>query len=186
MAYPLITERLSIAPLAGADAADFARYRQEPGVALYQSWSADFSEAAALRIVAGQPAGDLPGPGQWLQLGVHSRNGGQLLGDVAVHRLSEQPGTFELGVTFAGEHQGRGYATESMLALLGFLFDVHGAHRVLAHCDARNGAVAAVLRKAGLRQESRQVEADWFKGEWTTLDTYALLGREWPTRTARG
>ncbi|TFD45563.1 hypothetical protein E3T33_07065 [Cryobacterium sp. TMT1-2-1] len=105
MAYPLITERLSIAPLAGADAVAFARYRQEPGVALYQSWSTDFSEAAALSIVAGQPAGDLPG---------------------------------------------------------------------------------AVLRKAGLRQECRQVEADWFKGEWTTLDTYALLGREWPRGAARG
>lgn len=179
MAYPLVTVRLSIAPLAGEDVAVFARYRQEPEVARYQSWSTDFSETDALRLVAARPPGNLPGPGEWLQLGVRTRSGGHLLGDVALHRLAGQPDTFELGVTFAGVHQGRGYATEALLAVLGELFTRHGAHRVIAHCDARNDQVAAVLRKVGLRQESREVEADWFKGEWTTLDTYALLAREW-------
>ena len=29
-----------------------------------------------------------------------------------------------------------------------------------------------------MRQESNQVEADWLKGEWTTLDGYAVLDRE--------
>ncbi|TFB46495.1 GNAT family N-acetyltransferase [Cryobacterium tagatosivorans] len=182
MAYPLVTGRLSIAPLAEEDAAAFARYRQQPEVARYQSWSTAFSEADAARLIAARPPGDLPGPGEWLQLGVRVRGGVQLLGDVAVHCVAEQPDTFELGVTFAGEHQGRGYATEALLAVLGGLFTEHGAHRVIARCDARNDAIAAVLRKGGLRKESREIEADWFKGEWTTLDTYALLAREWAPR----
>jgi hypothetical protein len=29
-----------------------------------------------------------------------------------------------------------------------------------------------------MRHESREVDADWFKGEWTTLDGYAVLARE--------
>ena len=180
MPYPLLTERLSIGPLLEADAAAFTRYRQDPEVARYQSWSADFGEADAARLIAAQPSGALPPAGEWLQLGVWARAGGQLLGDVALHRVADQPDTVELGVTFAREHQGHGYATEALLAVLGELFEVHAVHRAVAHCDARNTSVAAVLRRVGMRQEARGLEADWFKGEWTTLDTWAMLAREWP------
>jgi RimJ/RimL family protein N-acetyltransferase len=180
MPYPLLTERLGIEPLIETDAAAFTRYRRDPIVARYQSWSADFGEADAARLIAAQPPGALPPAGGWLQLAVRARAGGQLLGGVALHRVADQPDTIELGVTFAREHQGRGYATEALVAVLGELFEVHAVHRTIAHCDARNVSVAAVLRRVGMRQEARALEADWFKGEWTTLDTFALLAREWP------
>ena len=181
MPYPLLTDRLSIAPLLEADAQAFARYRRNPDVARYQSWSTDYSEADAARLVAGQPHGDLPDAGEWIQLAVWA--GGEMLGEVAVQRVAGQPDTFELGVTFAREHQGRGYATEAVRAVLDELFAVHGAHRVYAQCDARNTPVAALLRRLGMRHEARQVDADWFKGEWTTLDEFALLSREWADPT---
>ena len=57
-----------------------------------------------------------------------------------------------------------------------------GAYRVVAFCDARNAPVARLLRRVGMRQESSQVEADYFKGEWTTLDGYAVLAREYVAR----
>jgi hypothetical protein len=34
--------------------------------------------------------------------------------------------------------------------------------------------------------EGRLVEADWFKGEWSTLRLYALLDREWRAGTLSG
>ena len=49
-------------------------------------------------------------------------------------------------------------------------------------CDARNDAVQALLARAGMRQESRQVDADWCKGEWTTVDGFAVLRGEWLRR----
>ena len=45
--------------------------------------------------------------------------------------------------------------------------------------DARNGAVLALMRRLGLRHEGAIVEGDWFTGEWTTLERFALLRREW-------
>jgi RimJ/RimL family protein N-acetyltransferase len=39
--------------------------------------------------------------------------------------------------------------------------------------------VQRVLERLGFRCEARHVEADWFKGEWTTLRVYAVLEREW-------
>ena len=57
-------------------------------------------------------------------------------------------------------------------------------HRVFAQVDDRNVAVQRLLDRLGFRREGRLVEADWFKGEWATLCSYALLDHEWATRTA--
>ena len=176
--YPLTTGRLVIEPLVETDVAAFTSYRRDPDVARLQSWTPDYSEDDARALVAGQPGTELPEPGGWIQLAVRSATDGRLLGDVAVHRVSDQPDTFEVGVTFARSSQGRGFATEALGCVLRFLFDDGSAHRVIAFCDARNEPVARILRRLGFRHESRQVDGHFFKGEWTTLDGYALLAHE--------
>jgi RimJ/RimL family protein N-acetyltransferase len=181
--YPLLTDRLSIAPLGSADAEAFVAYRREPAVARFQGWDVDYRADDAARLVAGQPDGDLPGPGGWIQLAVRDRgaDGGDeagLLGDVAVHTLEDQPSTYELGVTLAPASQGRGFGTEAVGHVMDHLFRRAEAHRVVAFCDARNTAVARLLVRVGMRHEGRAVEADHFKGEWTSVDTYARLRRE--------
>ena len=181
-AVSLTTERLTIEPLAAVDVPAFVAYRQDAEVARYQSWATDYSVADAERLVAGQADGRLPSPGAWLQLAVHETTTGDgpgaLVGDVALHRLDDQPDTFEVGVTLAPDSQGRGFGAEAVTALVDFVFDDEHAHRVVAYCDERNTGVARLLTRVGFRHESRQIEADWFKGEWTTLDGYALLSRE--------
>lgn len=174
----LATARLMIEPLAGRDIDAFTEYRQDPEVARYQSWGADYSRADAERLVGGQREGRLPSPGDWLQLAVRETASGTLLGDLALHRLDEQPRTFEVGVTLARSLQGQGIASEALSALLDFVFDREEAHRVVAFCDSRNESVARLLTRVGFRHEARQVDADWFNGEWTTLDGYALLASE--------
>jgi RimJ/RimL family protein N-acetyltransferase len=145
-----------------------------------RGWTTDYSEADGHELVAAQRTWDMPPDGEWMQLGMNA--GVELVGDLAVHRLADQPGTLEFGVTLDPEHSGRGYATEGARALIDALVDGHDAHRVVAFCDARNASVARVFQRLGLRHESRQVEADWFKGEWTTLDGWAVLGAEWRER----
>ena len=84
-----------------------------------------------------------------------------------------------LPVTFAPATQGRGLATEALGAVVTRLFEQHDLHRVYAQADDRNVPVHRLLERLGFRCEARLVEADWFKGEWTTLRTYATLRREW-------
>ena len=176
MWQPLTTARLVIEPLVAGDIDAFTAYRRDADVARWQSWDTDFDEADARHLVEGQPTG-LPGPGDWLQLAVRSADRTVLFGDVAVHRLPDQPDSFEIGVTLPPTSQGRGIASEAVERVLQHLF-AEGAHRVVAFCDARNAPVARLLRRVGMRQESHQVEADLCKGEWTTLDGYAILARE--------
>ena len=170
----LTTTRLTIAPLDATDIPVFVAYRGDPDIAKWQSWETSYSEVDAQNLVDGQAGWELPPAGEWMQLAV--RENDLLVGDVAIHLLDDQPGTWEVGVTFAV--QGRGFATEALAAVVGELF-THGAHRVIANCDARNLAVHHLLERIGLRQESRLVEADWFKNEWTTLDGFAVLASEW-------
>ncbi|HEX5617783.1 MAG TPA: GNAT family protein [Solirubrobacteraceae bacterium] len=172
------TERLRLRPFEARDLEAFVAYRSAPEVARYQSWDTTFSLADAERFLAEQQEVELGRPGGWVQLAATDRDTGALCGDCAVHVLADQPATAEVGVTFAPEHQGSGLATEALSAVVGHLFAEHGLHRVYAQADDRNVAVQRLLERLGFRCEARLVEADWFKGEWTTLRTYAILRRE--------
>lgn len=179
----LRSARLVIRPIGAADIPAFVSYRREPAVARHQSWGVDYSESDAAALVAGQPSTDWPGPGEWVQLGLHlAESPDVLVGDVAVGADAVQPDTFELGVTLAPAHQGHGYAREALEVVLARLMDERGAHRVVMQGDARNEAVLALMRRLGLRHEGTILEGDWFKGEWTTLERFALLDREWRDR----
>ncbi len=175
----IVSERLVLRPLGVDDVSAFAAYRSDPGVARYQSWDTTYSPADAERLVAAQQGVELGDPGPWLQLAALDRVSGALCGDCAVHVETDQPQTAEVGVTFAPATQGSGLATEALGAVVTRLFDQHGLHRVYARADDRNVPVHRLLERLGFRCEARLVEADWFKGEWTTLRIYATLRSEW-------
>jgi RimJ/RimL family protein N-acetyltransferase len=184
MTFPITTERLVLAPLAHRDREAFVAYRRDPLVARWQSWEPDYSTEDADALLAGQPEGIVPASGAWLQIAVRDRASGTLLGDVAVHAVADQPDTYELGVTLARAAQGTGVAAEALSAVIEELFGELAAHRVIAITDARNTAAARLFTRLGFRHEGRAVEADWFKGEWSSLDTWALLRGEHGARPA--
>ena len=175
----IVTERLLLRPLQQDDVPAFAAYRSDPEIARYQSWSTSYSAADGERLVAAQQGVAFGEPGPWVQIAALDRATGELCGDCAVRVATDQPGTAEVGVTFAPATQGRGLATEALGAVIGRLFEQHDIHRVYAEADDRNVAVHRLLERLGLRCEARLVEADHFKGEWTTLRVYAILRREW-------
>ena len=178
MTYPLTTSRLSIAPLGADDAAGFVAYRQDPDVARWQGWEPTYSDVEAAQLIASQPSSDLPDRGGWLQFAIHDLGSGKMQGDVAVHALTDLPDTFELGITLAPASQHQGMATEVLKRMLDHLFTTANAHRVTANCDARNSPVARLLRGVGMRKESSQIDVEFFKNEWITLDGYAILQAE--------
>jgi RimJ/RimL family protein N-acetyltransferase len=178
----IVTERLLLRPFRDEDLETFVGYRSDPEVARYQSWAASYSMADAERFLASQRDVELGAPGEWVQLAAVDWRTGTLCGDCAVHVLATQPATAEVGVTFARAHQGSGLATEALAAVVGRLFTEHRLHRVYAEADDRNVAVHRLFERLGFRCEARLVEADWFKGEWSTLRVFAVLQREWASR----
>jgi RimJ/RimL family protein N-acetyltransferase len=178
----IVTERLVLRLMEAGDAAAFAAYRSHPDVARYQSWDTGFSREDGERLVAVQADADFGEAGRWIQVAAVDRVTGALCGDCAVHVETSPPRTAEVGVTFATETQGRGLASEALGAVVTRLFEEHDIHRVHAEADDRNVAVHRLLERLGFRCEARLVEADFFKGDWCTMRTYAVLRREWPRR----
>jgi RimJ/RimL family protein N-acetyltransferase len=182
-----VTERLRLRPFQADDLEAFVAYRSEPEVARYQSWDGAYSMADAESFLGSQQGLAFGRPGEWLQLAIVDRVTGAVCGDCAVRVADDRPATAEIGVTLAPASQGKGVATEALTAVVAELFERHDMHRVFAEADDRNVPVLRLLERLGFRCEARLVEADWFKGEWSTLRVYAVLDREWHgTRSGPG
>lgn len=178
----IVTERLSLRPFRADDLETFVGYRSDPEVARYQSWDRTYSMADAESFLSSQRALEFGQPGEWVQLAIVDRETGTVCGDCAVRVETDQPATAEVGVTLAPASQGKGMAAEALTAVLTELFEQRGMHRVFAQADDRNLPVRRLLERLGFRCEGCLVEADWFKGEWSTLRLYAMLDREWRGR----
>ncbi|GIH02497.1 N-acetyltransferase [Rhizocola hellebori] len=174
------TPRLVIRRFQATDVAAFAAYRCDPEVARYQSWSPAMTmqEAAALvdEFATGDP--DVPG---WFQYAIAMRAADPvLIGDVGVH-LHENMMQAEIGFTLNRQHQGHGYATEAVQAMLHHLFAYRRLKRVSAECDARNSASARLLQRVGFQREGLRRQHTWIKGEWTDDLLFGLLAAEFPS-----
>jgi RimJ/RimL family protein N-acetyltransferase len=122
--------------------------------------------------------------GDWLSAAVVLRESGDVVGDLALHWVSNEHRTGEIGFTFDPARQGNGYATEAARAVLRLAFEDFGLHRVIGRAEPRNSASTRVLEKLGMRKEAHLVENEWVKGEWQSEVVYALLDREWPVASS--
>ncbi len=179
MSLFLQSPRLILRSFEARDAQPFADYRSDPEVAKYQGWQAPYSLEQAQAVVAAMQAASPGEPGQWYQIAMERKAGGELVGDCAFQRLRDDPRQAEVGITLARPFQGHGYGQEALTCLLGYLFGELGLHRVRANCDPANQASARLLQRMNFRHEGRWVESLWFKGAWADEDWYALLAREW-------
>lgn len=178
---PLRARRVVLRRFRPSDAEAFARYRSDPEVARYQGWDAPYALEHAARFAAAMAAGRPDTPGEWFQVAVALRDTeDDLIGDCAFSPRADEPRTVEIGFTFAPAHQGHGYAREAVTALLGYLFERLGKHRVTASCDPRNARSRRLLEVVGMREEGHLVESTWCGGEWADDLLFAVLSREWP------
>ena len=86
----------------------------------------------------------------------------------------------ELGWCLDPEHQGRGYATEAVTALMRLCFDDLGLRRVAANCFADNEESWRLMERLGMRREVHTLRESLHRsGEWLDGMGYALLADEW-------
>ena len=140
------TMRLVLRVLDAGDLDAFVAYRRHPSVHPWQSWGADYDLDDARRLVEELAAVPPGTPGEWCQVAVE--RGGVLVGDVAFCLDAGDPTRASIGYTLAPEHQGHGYATEAVSALLAWLAE-RGVVTVGADALADNEASRRVLDRLG-------------------------------------
>jgi RimJ/RimL family protein N-acetyltransferase len=177
--WPVETNRLTLRPFVEGDLDAVHAMRSDPGVVRYlygEVQSRDETRTSLEQKIAAPAWGQ---EGDWLSAAAVERESGLIVGDMALHWVSERDRTAEIGFVFDPGHQGKGFATEAAGALIDWVFEEAGFHRVIGRAEARNAASARVLEKLGMRLEAHLVENEWVKGEWQSELVYAILEREW-------
>jgi len=185
--YPILTERLLLRPIdAEADLMQIHAYRSIPEVCRYVPFIPGTPQELAERLADPERIRSaIDDEGQVMSLVMVRRDTGLLVGDLVLFWHSTTDQRAEVGYVLHPDHEGRGFATEGVQALLELCFEGAGAHRVTARVDERNTASTRLLERLGFRQEATFVEGEWFKGEWTTLEVFAMLDREWRAQNSR-
>jgi RimJ/RimL family protein N-acetyltransferase len=174
----ILTKRLILTPLISSDAPALFAYRSDPEVCRYQTWQPRSLDEAQ-RFIDGLQSVAFDTPGTWFQLGIRLQDVGLLVGDLGVHFPAEIPRQVEIGITVAPDHQARGFGSEAVTGVLGYLFGPLQKHRVFASVDPRNQRSLALLKRVGMRQEAHFRESLWFKGAWVDDLVFAILESEW-------
>jgi len=157
----LRTERLRLRRSRVADAEAISAYRSDPEVHVHQGW--DRTDPDGVRGEIQEMAARAPGePGGWVQFSVETLEDGRLVGDVGLSPQDGEPGVIKVGYTIAPAAQGNGYATEAIVALVGYAIEMLDAEVVRAYADAGNRRSIRVMEKAGLRhvETFEHVEGD--------------------------
>lgn len=179
----LLTPRLVLRRFVPADAEVFARYRSLPEIARFQSWDAPYPLERARAFVDWMSAHHPDEPGEWYQLAIATRaDPAAIIGDCVMRPRADEPLVTDIGFTLAPSAQGRGYATEAVGALLRYLFEDRGKHKVCADCDTRNDASWRLLERLGFLREGELRESYRDGDAWADDYLYGLLAAEWRAR----
>lgn len=172
------TERLQIRNLKTTDITDFHFYRSNPQITKYQGFDVYTTEQAN-EFIQGQLDKEFGKKGEWVQYGIENKKTKKIIGDCAIKLDQYDVRIAEIGITISHTEQKKGYAKETLVAILNFLFDIEGFHRVTETVDAENIASIELLKSVGFKQEGHFIKKIFFKGKWGSEFQYAMLSREW-------
>ena len=174
MFAPLRTDRLLVRPFQSGDAAGLAARRNDPELARYQSWTLPYTDEQARQVVDELVTMNGPADDEWWMAAVCDTGSDDVYGEVAV-RLSWQGRTAEIGYALGRDHWGRGYATEAVEAMVGYLFDDLGATRLFGMIHPDNTASAMVLERSGFLFEGHTKSSYWVGDEVSDDWIYGLV-----------
>ncbi|MCX5792614.1 MAG: GNAT family protein [Elusimicrobia bacterium] len=174
----LETERLLLRTVREEDVPAIYAYRSRADVGKYQTRYRRLADAR--RLIKRVRGIALNTPNTWHQLAVIEKSGGGLIGDLGIHFTGKENRQAEIAYTIAPEYQGKGYATEAVLRMMGFLFGKLRKHRLVATADPRNKSSIKLMERVGMRREAYFRKSFWTGTEWTDDVLYALLKEEWP------
>ncbi len=98
----------------------------------------------------------------------------KVIGDISIWYTGMKD-TVEIGFVFNPKFSKKGYAKESVRAVIEELFNKYRIHRIQANLDARNIASSALCNNIGMRKEAHFIKDYWNKGEWTDSYVYGML-----------
>ncbi|WP_339162196.1 GNAT family N-acetyltransferase [Bacillus sp. FSL M8-0277] len=174
----LETNRLMLRPFCDEDAAGMLEYLSNPRVNCFLADRISSLEEA-LAIVKKRKE-------DHSYVAVCLKENQQIIGEL--FHLKEDPDTYSIGWNFNEAYEGKGYARESAVALLSYLFVEKAARRLYAYVEDDNVRSQALCERLGMRREGLFLEFISFTTyedgtpKYENTYQYALLKKEWKQR----
>lgn len=169
------TPRIILRPIAPHDREAIFSYRSDAETNQYQSWVPKTIEEVD-QFIAKNPA-SFNQPETWFQLVISEQETNAIIGDMGVHFIDDYQ--VEIGFTLSKEKQGKGFATESVKALINYLFETLNKHRIIASIDPANTNSIRLLERVGFRKEAHFKQSLLINNQWVDDVIYGLLKSEW-------
>lgn len=118
------------------------------------------------------------GSGDWLTLVIETVDTGQFIGLTGLYCQSFEEQRAEVGYLLAAEGHGKGYATESLMAVIDWACLSFNVHKFVGHCAKDNHASARVLEKCGFRLEGLLRQQFKIGENWLDKSAFGLLADE--------
>ena len=168
----LQTERLVLRAFAAGDGPAFHEYMSDPEVARYTSLlpiSLEQAQEMVYNIVNAQAASDAPP----FAFAIALRGDGTLIGNCRLKRDRDDPDQADIAYFLNSRYWGRGYATETVRALIAYGFGTLGLRRIYGLCVPENVASRRVMEKAGIKAEEPLTfyaeQGHFYRGEFRDL-----------------
>ena len=171
------TERLILRPISLEDRNEVFEYRSDSEANKYQGWIPETPEDVDRFI--DKLAKEANEPETWFQLVIIEKKSQKIVGDLGIHFMDTENRQAGLGYTIHTDFQKKGYATESVKAVIDYLFSTLNKHRITASVDPENTASIRLLERIGFRKEAHFVESLLLNGVWVDDIIYALLEKDW-------
>jgi RimJ/RimL family protein N-acetyltransferase len=146
----------------------------ESGNALMSIQSEDQAEEVVRELAAGWVTRN------YFFLAAFSRESGEFVGQIYVGPVNWESPEFEMGYVANKDHEGQGYIYEAARAVLGWLFETVGAHRVRLECSEMNQRSIKLAERLGFTREGHLRETRRRPdGQFAGDLIYGMLQREY-------
>jgi RimJ/RimL family protein N-acetyltransferase len=132
----------------------------------------EWTEKAALKPVEGDV----------VRLAIESLADGRLAGMTSTHEVDHRVGRFSYGIVLGSEFHRRGYASEAVRMLLGFMFGERRFHKCESSVVAFNEASIALHRGLGFQEEGRLRDHEFLTGRHHDVVLFGMTATEFAAR----
>ncbi len=155
----------------------YSNWASDPVVTKYLSWSAHKNQSETENIIKEWVLEYLSDTNyNWC---ITFKETGEAIGGISVVKMFENTDCCEIGYVLSRKLWNKGIMTEALRAVLEYLFEKVGFHRIQLKHDVGNLASGKVMIKNGLKREGiiRECEKT-VDGNWRDMVMYSVLDRE--------
>lgn len=110
------------------------------------------------------------------------KDGEDFIGEIGFYEYEKKHKKAEIGYKLAKEYWRKGYMSEALEAMLGYMYDNLDINRVQALVDPRNPPSYLLLEKYGFKQEGTLRDYEFERGGYVDLIMLSILRKEWESR----